>query len=513
MIRTVCLVKVLLVAGMARAGDLGPKLDAILDGNDYTHAKWGVLIVDSKTGETLYARNAEKLMTPASVTKLYSCAAALAHIGPDYRFTTPVYRRGEVTSGGFLKGDLILVASGDLTMGGRTDADGKITFKDQDHTYANSGLAKAELTETNPLAGLESLAEQIASAGIKEVQGEVLIDDRLFERTRGSGSGPDAISPILINDNVIDVIIRPGAKVGERASVTFRPETAFAQSDVEVVTIDEALSPMITIRQTGPTAFSVRGRIPLKSKPIIRIVPVDDPVAFARCLLIESLRKAGVRVNASLARAIRFDLPEQYDGLTKVASFTSPPLHEAIKVTLKVSHNLYASTLPCLLAMKDGLKTAEEGLVIQGKMLKQFGVPVKTISFGGGAGGALADCVSARATVDLLQGMKKRPEWDVYRAGFPSLGVDGTLHDVVPADSPAKGKAFGKTGTLIWTDSMNGRFLLRSKALAGVTTTKSGADLTFAVFVNDVPLPAGIGASREGKILGRIAETIYLEGP
>lgn len=513
MFRCVCLLNAMLVAGIAHAGDLGPKLDAILDGKDYTHAKWGVLIVDAKTGETVYARNAEKLMTPASVTKLYSCAAALAHIGPDYRFITPIYRRGEVTMNGFLKGDLILVASGDLTMGGRTDADGKIAFKDQDHTYANSGLARAELTETNPLGGLESLAEQVAAAGIKEVQGEVMIDDRLFERTRGSGSGPDAISPIMVNDNVIDVIIRPGARVGDRAIVTFRPETAFAQSDVEVVTIDEALSPMIAIRQTGPTAFSVRGRIPMKSKPIIRIVPVEDPVAFARCLLIESLRKAGVRVNASLARTTRNDLPEKYEGLTKVASLTSPPFHEAIKVTLKVSHNLYASTLPCLLAMKDGQKTAEEGLLTQGKMLKQFGVPVKTISFGGGAGGALADCVSARATVDLLQGMRKRPEWDVYRAGFPTLGVDGTLHDVVASDSPARGKAFAKTGTLIWSDTMNGRFLLRSKALAGVITTKSGTELTFAVFVNDVPLPVGIGASREGKTLGRIAETIHLEGP
>jgi D-alanyl-D-alanine carboxypeptidase/D-alanyl-D-alanine-endopeptidase (penicillin-binding protein 4) len=510
---SVSLIAFAFVGQQASAGDLSGKLDSILDGPDYKHAKWGVLVVDAKTGETVYARNPDKLMTPASVTKLYSCAAALVRLGPDTNFETNVVRRGHVTMNGFLKGDLILIASGDLTMGGRTGADGKVVCTNADHTYANSGLAQSILTDTNPLAGLEALAKQIAAAGIKEVQGDVLIDDRLFERARGSGSGPDAVSPILINDNVIDITVTPGEKPGDRAKVSYRPETAFAQTDFEVVTGDEMIAPSIIVRATGPNAFSIRGRIPVKSKPIVRIASVDDPAAFARCLFIESLRKAGVRVNAPLARPITGSLPDKTDGLTTVATFKSPPLHEAIRVTLKVSHNLYASTLPCLIAAKDGAKSAEEGLALQGKTLKDLGVPVKSISFAGGAGGAQADAVTARATVDLIQGMRKRPEWAVYRAGFPSLGEDGTLHDVVPMDSPAKGKAFGKTGTLIWTDAMNGRSLLRSKALAGVTTTKAGTELTFAIFVNDVPLPPGVGSSREGKVLGKIAEAIYVDGP
>ena len=77
-----------------------------------------------------------------------------------------VYRRGEVSSAGFLRGDLILVASGDLTMGGRTMADGTMAFVDGDHTYANSGLTASELTKTNPLAGMESLARQIAANAV-----------------------------------------------------------------------------------------------------------------------------------------------------------------------------------------------------------------------------------------------------------------------------------------------------------------------------------------------------------
>ena len=56
---------------------------------------------------------------------------------------------------------------------------------------------------------------------------------------------------------------------------------------------------------------------------------------------------------------------------------------------------------------------------------------------------------------------------------------------------------------------LNGRSLLRSKALAGVMTTKSGRELTLAIFVNDVPLPPAVGPSREGKVLGKLCEIIY----
>src|SRR5205085_169166 len=78
------------------------------------------------------------LVIPASVTKLYTCATALNEFGPDHRFVTPVVRRGEVKDK-VLDGDLILVASGDLTFGGRQGPDGKTLFQDSDHTYANGG--------------------------------------------------------------------------------------------------------------------------------------------------------------------------------------------------------------------------------------------------------------------------------------------------------------------------------------------------------------------------------------
>src|SRR5262249_17756383 len=140
-------------------------------------------------------------------------------------------------------------------------------------------------------------------------------------------------------------------------------------------------------------------------------------------------------------------------------------------------------------------------------------VDVNQISFGGGAGGAPADHVTARAAVQLLQGMAKRPEWDAYKAALPVMGVDGTLAEVVPPESPAKGKGFAKTGTLIWRESANDRSMVKRKALAGTMTTKNGTKLFFAMFVNNVPLPAGTSATREGKVLGKLCEIIYDVGP
>ncbi len=85
-----------------------------------------------------------------------------------------------------LHGDLVLVATGDLTMGGRTLPDGAIAFTDFDHNEANS-LGNAILTTPDPLAGYRRLAEEVASSGIQRVEGDVLIDGRFVETVPLSG--------------------------------------------------------------------------------------------------------------------------------------------------------------------------------------------------------------------------------------------------------------------------------------------------------------------------------------
>jgi D-alanyl-D-alanine carboxypeptidase/D-alanyl-D-alanine-endopeptidase (penicillin-binding protein 4) len=507
---------VFLLSGCADAPPPVPplveKIDAVLKRPEYKNARWGILVVD-EAGKTVYEHNADQLFAPASVTKLYSCGAALVEFGADYRFETPVFARGKITDGK-LAGDLILVAKGDLTLGGRTDRDGKMAFTDDDHIYASPTGTTTAVTDTDPLAGLTELARQVKAAGVRQITGDVLIDDRMFEHARGSGSGPGIVTPILVNDNIVDVIVSPAEKAGAPATYRLRPETPFMQIDVQVETIDKGKPTRVQTQPAGPRSWTVRGQVPIGGKPVVRICTVNDPAGFARALFIDCLRREGIEVKASVLRAPSAELPEadSYQKLKRVALFRSLPLSEAIKVTLKVSHNLYASTLPLLLAVKHGQRTQPEGMRLEGKVLAKLGVDIKSISLESGAGGGNGDKVTPRATVQLLQAMRKRDDWARYEEGLPILGTDGTLA-AISKDSPARGKVRGKTGTYTDANLLLGRPYLRAKSLAGVMTTAKGQTLLFTLFVNDVPLAAGVAPLREGRMIGQLSEIIQQNAP
>lgn len=498
-----------------RADDaLAARLEEIICRPEYKHSRWGLLVVDADSGKLVYEHHPDELFAPASVTKLFTCAAALIAFGPDHRFRTPVYRRGELVEG-TLKGDLILVAKGDPTLGGRTDANGHLIFKNIDHTYATFTSTLPELTETDPLAGLRALARQVRAAGIRKVEGDVLIDDRLFAPSLGSGSGPKIVTPIMVNDNLLDVIITPGKAVGEPASARVRPRNDFLHVDVQVETNAKEEKPNIRVELVGLDRYVLRGSIPVGSRPLVRICPVGNPEQFARGLFIETLRREGVNVKVSPLSRPTAILPETdaYAGLSRVARYESPQLSELLKVILKVSHNLYASTLPLLIASKRDKRTLSDGLTLEGKILSELGVDVSAVALESGAGGGACDHVTPRATVQLLQAMSRRPDFPIYRAALPILGVDGTLAGVVPKDSPAHGKVMAKTGTYVDTDLLNDRMYLRCKSLAGTMTTRTGRKLLFALFLNDVPLPRGVNSTREGKVLGHVCEVIYQYAP
>jgi D-alanyl-D-alanine carboxypeptidase/D-alanyl-D-alanine-endopeptidase (penicillin-binding protein 4) len=311
---------------------------------------------------------------------------------------------------------------------------------------------------------------------------------------------------------VLDVLVTP-TKEGEAAKVLIRPTTASITVTTDVKTT-AGNGGFVRLRATGPSAYHVTGSIGAQATPTVRIIDVADPTAFARTLFIERLHAAGINVTADPRQPAK-PLPEQakYQALEPVASYQSEPLADVLTVTLKVSHNLYASTLPILVGQKHGFGTIERGLRQQGKVLEQLGVDPLAVSFAGGAGGAQADSVTPRATVKLLQAMAKHQHAEVYFNALPVLGVDGTLADVVAKDSPAHGKVRAKTGTLSWVDALNNRTLMRSKALAGELTTSKGTKLYFAMFLNDVPLAPGNTPALQGKVLGRICEVIHQYGP
>jgi len=503
----------------SRAGSpLEERVDAVVHARGFERGHWGLLVVDSASGKTVFERNADQLFCPASVTKLYSSAAALIELGADHRFKTPVVRRGEVKSG-VLRGDLILVAKGDLSLGGRTGPDGSLLFEDNDHTYA-SGNPDASLVPCDPLGGLIHLAREIHSGGITSITGDVLVDDRLFDHAPSTGSGPTRVSPIVVNDNVVDVVVTPGSKAGDPAKVRIVPETESVQfeAQVETTSVEAAL---VEVHAVAPHRFTVRGRIPVDHKPLIKTYEVEDPASFARSLFIETLRNRGVKVGASpLAGNDPGKLPSKAEvaALPTVAEYTSPPLREYLKVILKVSQNLHASTLPLLIAAKHGETSLAQGLKREGDLLGKLGLDPKSVSFGGGAGGSRSDLVTPRATVTLLRSLAGRPDFAVYDSALPVLGRDGTLSKAVAPESPARGHVRAKTGTFWVDNALDGKPILVSKALAGYLETATGRKLTFAFFVNNIPIEAIGGtipeaAATAGRRLGKLCEIFYNDTP
>ena len=74
-----------------------------------------MLIVNPRTGDTLYSKNAGKLFMPASNMKIITSAAALTLLGPDYTYKTTFLASGEVRDS-LLDGDLLVIGRGDPTV-------------------------------------------------------------------------------------------------------------------------------------------------------------------------------------------------------------------------------------------------------------------------------------------------------------------------------------------------------------------------------------------------------------
>jgi len=488
---------------------LSQEIKSVINATRYKHSHWGILVADLKTDKIIYELNADKLFVPASTTKLFTVATALDVLGADYKIETPVYRNGKVTPAGELKGALILVASGDQTLDGRTTADGRIAFCDIDHHNANN--FDAGLTDPDPLQGLNKLARQVARSGIKRVLGEVIIDDRLFGDYKSTFHVvDDKVTPIVVNDNLIDLVIIP-TKKGKSAKVKWRPETPAYTVTARVKTVSSGNAPEIEILSQKPGTITVQGTIPEGHKPIIRVFDIEDPASFARSLFIEALERAGVKVDASpLARNPSDMLPDRsdYTKLPRVALLIPPSFSETARLILKVSH-WGAEMLPLLVAIKEGERTFMDGMQIEGAFLKRIGVNVGEISISNGDGGDPGNNISPKVMVQLLRAMTGRPSFAAFYDALPILGVDGTLaHDVKP-DSPVRGKVRAKTGTLIMEDKANNRLFLISKAWAGYMTTSRNRKLVFSIVMNRCSMNTLDEMWDIGSDLGRICEAIY----
>ena len=98
--------------------ELRHEIDSLTSQPVFRNAQWGVLIVNPRTGDTLYSKNAGKLFMPASNMKIITSAAALTLLGPEYQYRTTFLTDGEVRDS-LLDGSLLVIGRGDPTVSDR----------------------------------------------------------------------------------------------------------------------------------------------------------------------------------------------------------------------------------------------------------------------------------------------------------------------------------------------------------------------------------------------------------
>jgi D-alanyl-D-alanine carboxypeptidase/D-alanyl-D-alanine-endopeptidase (penicillin-binding protein 4) len=500
------------------ASPLAEGIQRILNRPEFRHANFGIEFYDLDRHESIYALNTDKLFTPASTTKLLTEGTALALLGADYRFHTRVYRTGPVING-VLNGDLILVASGDPNLSGRIQPNGTLVFENEDHSYAGSPDTRA--VPGDPLLVINDLARQVAAKGIRRAEGHVIVDASLFgEGQREQGTGV-VISPIVVNDNIVDVTVGPGAAAGQSVTLQISPPNSYVRFVNQATTAAAGSQPEIhwrndTQNNDGSHTVSVVGSFPLGMQPILFAYAVPQPTRFAEFVFAEALRKAGATADITLTpEAHDFKvISASYTPENVVAEHTSPPLAEEVKVTLKVSQNLHASMTPYLLGALVAHTTSEidqAGFNAEHDFLARAGLDLSGASQADGAGGARSAFYTPDFMVHYLEFMSKQKDYEVFLHALPILGRDGTLWNIQP-NSAAAGHVFAKTGTYGAYDALNRDLMVTGKGLAGYMTTNEGRHLAFAIYANHVAVPREDPEATTkivGQALGEIAAVAY----
>src|SRR5438270_1236193 len=445
------------------------------------HATWGISVVDLATGASLYAENADKLLQPASNTKLFTTATTLALIGADYRFSTTIEAASAPDSKGRIAGDVVLVGRGDPNLSGRI-------------------LPYAKKTErvTQHARMLDELVDQVAAAGAKVIDGDVVGDDSYFVYERyGEGWTQDdlmwdygaPVSALTVNDNVVFAGLKPGDSVGARALLNLDPYTSYYTVRNLVTTTARGIARNIgVLREPGSLELTFWGTIPLGDAGDDEALAIEEPATANAQLLRTLLQQRGILVRGK-ARAVHSQswqypppLPHQplvvpsASSLSRIvlAQHHSAPLLEDLVVIHKVSQNLHVEMMLRLLGRLKGVSgSLSGGLDVESKFLtERVQIDAAEFSLYDGSGLSRSDLATPHAFTQLLQYAYGQPWATEFRSTLPIAGEDGSLSTRFKGTFAAD-HLEAKTGQLGEVNS-----------LSGYGVTKLGHKLAFSIIVN-----------------------------
>lgn len=433
----------------------------------------GILVVSLDRGDTLFALNPDMPLAPASNMKLYTTAAALYYLGPEFRYSTYALADGEIVDG-ILYGDLILYGTGDPAISSR--------------------MLPGALTP------LRALADSLVANGIREITGNVIGDGSYFDdQWIGNGwkeqyrldtySAP--VGALSLAENVVSLGVVPGAP-GEPAQIRTTPETSGLLINNRVTTVSSGGT---RIRFAyDPTGLVIEGQIVRGHPGVARTLPVTDPANYAAAAFRSVLEEAGVKVGGSVntirvaaASPIRRGERTQGDDSGSpvpprvVGIHLSPSLREVVTVTNHFSQNLYAEAL----FKTVGRVVLGEGSFEAGARAVQYFLECeKPFDFTGmnlvdGSGLSPDNRVTARSTVHLLDLMRRTEVGEVFMESLPmAASRQGGAHSLRNrmAATPAANNLRAKTGTISNVSS-----------LSGYVRAANGELLAFSILVNDVP--------------------------
>ena len=410
--------------------------------------------------------------------KLFTTAAGLEKLGPDFVFRTTVEGESGPDAQGRVQ-SLYLVGRGDPSF-----------CEDVSPPLRNPGEAKNHLCPT-----LQNLAEQIRARGVLEVSGPLVADDTYFlwepyvhgwaaeDLLWGYGA---TVSALTFNSNALLLRIKPASKLGDPAQVWLDPLADYYQLNNSLETSRAGTEKRLFVeRGLDSIRLDVWGQIPLDGSETDERVAIAHPAELVGELFRQALEDAGIAVRGGvrvrhvtrLEAAVASQTPLQLSPRVVLAEHDSQPLREIVKVTNKESRNFYAEMLLRTLARevkhRGGL---EDGLEVLSEFAREIGAEQGETVFADGSGLSRDDLVTPEAVVKLLVHMSSGPSFDVFRDTLPLAGVDGTLAGRFKG-THVKGRIHAKTGTL---EGVN--------ALSGYMDLPSGKWLAFSIIGNSHPL-------------------------
>lgn len=477
------------VAPAKSVAQLHAQIEAHVTRPRFAPALWGVKVTSLDTGRTLFEHHADRRLSPASNSKLYTGALALDVFGTDYRIVTPILATTKPDEAGVLRGDLIVSGRGDPSW--------------------KSPLRREDFWKT-----FEPFVDVLSKAGVRRIAGDVVADATWFHALpNGAGWTADdlndyygaEISAVSLEENYVDLRIVPGARVGEPCVVTLLQPHSGLTLDNRMTTVAAGSARVVVVKRIfDETVVRLFGHLPLGGKEEITEATVPRPAAWFARALKEALERRGIRVEG-VARSVRW--PEK-SAVTaeavKLGEITSPPMHALVKAFMKPSQNLETDLIFAHIgetrrtADTPAWRDSEELAVpVLTEFLRAHGVPAGDVRFEEGSGLSRNNLTTANATVALLTAMTTHRAASEFADSLPVAGVDGTLRRRLKG-TPAEGNLRAKTGSLRHANS-----------LSGYVTTAAGERLVFSLTLNRNVQPVGRNVREEldeiGVLLARFS--------